>query len=1180
MKTSRDVRVFLFVCLALFCLSSVAQVLKGSISGTVVDPQGAVVSNAQIKATHISTGVVLNSKSDNAGLFHFNLIPVGTYKIEVSAAGFKTAVQSDISVAAGRDSGLGDVALAVGGTSETVEVTAVTPLIETTQAQVTNTFSGQTLQTFAGIQENQGLDNLALFVPGVVSVRDQGFSNTNGGLGFSSNGLRGRNNDQEVDGQNNNDNSVGGPSLIVSDNEFVGQYVLVTNNFGPEYGRNSGSVVNIITKSGTNAWHGSVYADENASNLNSMSNFMRRFDTDAQGNPLTRPPRLNDEFGGFTVGGPIVKNKAFFFGGFDEEIVSNSTIFATGSVAPTPAGVAQLNGCFPGSTALAAYSKIGPYAFSAGNPFPTNVTPVDVGTCTGVPFGGVTRVLPTPQHVFNWVTKTDLQLGSDTIVARYLFNRNDFFNLDVCGGTGVDCGANGFPVNVPALSQSFLLGDTHNFTSRLVNEARVSFSRLNVDFGGNQFGSVPTSAGVDQAVSRINFQTPGTLSIGVQGNFPQSRIVNTWQAQDNWSYVLGKHALKAGVNWTYQRSPNVFLPNINGTFTYADWTNFVANTPAAATVADGNPSLDFREYDTFLYGGDDWKISKNLTLNIGLTWTYYGAPQNLFHQISTANQTGPNPLWKPTLPLSVTTFPEFSSPKNSFGPSFGFAYSPQWGGFLTGHGRTTIRGGYRYLYDPPYYNIFVNMSSSAPEVLLDTFTPAPIGIPSVATGPNVRAAYHSLLQTGVFDPRSFSQTSLASNFGPDKVHSWSLGLEREISKNSAVEVRYAGNHGYNLFQSINANPLIGPLATHFPNLIPAGVTPCPAAQAVVPRAVGREFCNEGVLRERDNGGFSNYHSVQAEFRANNLFKQLTIRTAYTYSKTLDNVSEIFSTFGGGNSVAFAQNSLAPGGEYGLSGLNIPHQWTILFNEDLPFFREQHGVIGHVLGGWSLSGNYILASGQGYTPSTAFSARFTEPNFFDNTFNLGFIGVDTARPFIGSLSAPATSVGMFAGDACSLFSFSGTDPLCTGNPNQLINLTAVGASGCESNSSIPCPFVAVSNNQVRFIANTGIAQTVFGTPFGNTARNIVTDAITNTMNAAVIKKIKISERNSFEFHMSMLNVLNHQNFGANGIGIDPFVEDAGLASAGTGFGDVSVQNTSFPGSNFGTRRITFGGVFRF
>src|SRR5215467_1406124 len=319
----RDILVLVVSCLLLlWCIPSVGQVLKGSMSGIAVDQQGAVVSGAQVKATNIATGAVLTTTTDSSGLFRFNLIPAGEYKIEVSAPNFKTSVQNNVLVAAGRDTGLGNIRLTVGEANTTVEVTAEAPLIETTQAQVTNTFSGVQLQTFAGVQENEGLDNLALFVPGVSSVRDNSFSNTNGGVGFSVNGLRGRNNDQQLDGQNNNDNSVGGPALPATDPEFVSQYVLITNQFGPEYGRNSGSVVNVVTKSGTNAWHGSIFASENNSILNSLSNANKNQNICGPDNCLTKNPRLNDEFGGFTVGGPIVKNKAFLFGGFDQEIIS------------------------------------------------------------------------------------------------------------------------------------------------------------------------------------------------------------------------------------------------------------------------------------------------------------------------------------------------------------------------------------------------------------------------------------------------------------------------------------------------------------------------------------------------------------------------------------------------------------------------------------------------------------------------------------------------------------------------------------------------------------------------------------------------------------------------------------------------------------------------------------------
>jgi hypothetical protein len=197
----RDKFILVAAFLMLLCsVASFGQVLKGSISGTVVDPQGAVVQGAQVKATDTETGNILTTTSDNSGSFRFNLIQVGDYKIEVVAQNFNSAVQSGILVTAGRDSGVGTIKLTIGDTTTTVDVTDTVPLIETTQAQITNTFSGTALANFAGVQENQGLDNLALFVPGVVSARDQGFSNTNGGGGFSVNGLRGRSNDQEIDG--------------------------------------------------------------------------------------------------------------------------------------------------------------------------------------------------------------------------------------------------------------------------------------------------------------------------------------------------------------------------------------------------------------------------------------------------------------------------------------------------------------------------------------------------------------------------------------------------------------------------------------------------------------------------------------------------------------------------------------------------------------------------------------------------------------------------------------------------------------------------------------------------------------------------------------------------------------------------------------------------------------------
>src|SRR5947209_3317311 len=229
----------------------------------------------------------------------------------------------------------------------------------------------------------------------------------------------------------------------------------------------------------------------------------------------------------------------------------------------------------------------------------------------------------------------------------------------------------------------------------------------------------------------------------------------------------------------------------------------------------------------------------------------------------------------------------------AFGPSVGFAYSPQWGGFLTGHGKTVFRGGYRLAYDPAFYNIYINISTAAPFVFLQTFTTttgtnsATLPLPAVPTGPNVRAALGAFITPGVFDPRTQNETQIPTNFRPDQVQSYSFGLERAISKNSAFEARYSGNHATNQFQRINGNPRIDALAAAYPQFT-TGLTPCAATQEVGPGAgtdVGRVHCGTGVVRLRQNSAYSDYNAVQTEFRANNMFQQLTMRTGYTWSKS-------------------------------------------------------------------------------------------------------------------------------------------------------------------------------------------------------------------------------------------------------------------------------------------------------
>src|SRR6266446_1695963 len=213
-----------------------AQVSNGSISGNVLDVQGASVPDATVKAVNKDTNQEISVTSDSAGLFKLSLLPPGRYRVEISKPGFRKAAFDNLEVAVGADRGLANVKLEIGEVSATVEVSSAAPLIENSEAQITNAFSARDISQFAGVLENQGLDNLALTVPGVASVRDNSFSNTNGGVGFTVNGLRGRSNDQQIDGQNNNDNSVAGPAGFLSAPEFVEADQITTNNFSAEYG--------------------------------------------------------------------------------------------------------------------------------------------------------------------------------------------------------------------------------------------------------------------------------------------------------------------------------------------------------------------------------------------------------------------------------------------------------------------------------------------------------------------------------------------------------------------------------------------------------------------------------------------------------------------------------------------------------------------------------------------------------------------------------------------------------------------------------------------------------------------------------------------------------------------------------------------------------------------------------
>jgi Carboxypeptidase regulatory-like domain len=1129
----------------------------GSMSGTVTDPTGAVVAGATVTAVNLSTGQQFVEHTTDSGLFALRSLPPGFYKVTVESSSFRTLALDQIQVLVSQDTGLGTLKLEIGQASEVITVEGASPLIEATTAQVTTSFSSKET---ADLPLNGGFDSLTLFIPGVADTGSNNFSNTNG-VGFSSNGLRGRSNNFQIDGQSNNDNSVSGPSIFLGNQDVLEEVSVITNDFSVEYGRASGSIVNYVTKSGTNEFHGSGFEYWTGSKWDSHDNLETAAD------PI--PRYVENRFGG-TVGGPIKRNKAwFFFSPYFDRIRSAGNPASTGSaLTPTPAGLTQLAAAFPGNPAVAALQAIGPYAVTAGNPHVTGNTTTlvvtDGVTSAPIDFAPIERNVPSLFNDREFTGRVDVQLTSkDRVGARYIFQQNVQTGVSTSTGTNI---AQGQWVNIPARDQQIALDWTRTFSGQFVNQARYSFSRAGFGFEGGSFPNC-TRSSIEACPTSFNLPT-SLADFGMPSGFPQGRTINNTQVQDNASLVRGRHTFKIGGEFYKQRSPNTFLPNTNGTYNFSGsncaalfptlpdtssapcgFSRFLADSVQSLSLTDGTPKFNFKEYDVAAYFGDDWRVKDNLTINLGLRWEFSSQAINLLHDITVANQAGSTPFWDTTLPASVTTLPVIPNHYKYFGPNVGFAWKPHFFGLGE---KTVIRGGFRITYDPEYYNIFLNVATSAPVVNAGSITTANCSAPceptSGFTGNDVRAAHLGDIPRGV-NPGVRNFTNVASNFHEPYTQAWSLGVQQEINSKMVFETRYVGNRVVGNFQTVNANPsLAGLIANGFSSVIPAGVTPCNTPGT--PGFAGQYTdCNSTNVRSRDNSAFSSYNGLQNELRIRN-WHGLSGGLSYTFSKTEDNASEIFSTFSGGTTVAVAQNPFdISKSEKALSGIDFPHTASIYLVYDLPFFRAQKGFLGHLLGGYQINTTWRYSSGQPWTPTELAGFSSSCQTGFDNAFAGG---ASACRPFMGNPRAAVDSVG-----GCT----DATLPDCG-----LVNYY----------TGVPTTMSAV-----RWIYNDDVSSQFFHTPFGNVGRNpgVRGDSV-NTVNLSAFKSFKLNERLAFRVEAQVYNVLNHRFLGVP----DPFIDDGNLAAGGTFANNFSNSSggdyTNTVNTGLGRRRIILGGKFTF
>lgn len=1083
-------RLVALTCLvALSAISMIAQTSRGNVSGTIRDPNGAIVPGAEVTLINTDTTVERSTVTNDEGLYRFEAVDLGTYSVRVSAPNFSTALQSGVTVAANQTTTI-DAELQVGSQSAVVEVvgTGTEPLQTESPVRGGNISTRQI--TELPIAGNPTA--LALTLPGVVTNR------TGVGIGtFSVNGARGRSNNFLIDGTENNDISVAGQGFQITNRDAVQEVSVQTSNFDAEFGRAGGAVVNTITRSGTSDFHGTLAFQYDTSTDDAITSAQAR---DPQVIRLGRP-LFDDEkvysgtFGGplflpnFGEGGPVFdtsRNKNFFFVGYLENRFRSPGATAT-LVTPTAAGRAVLQR-FAGNPNVAAYLAATSNAVATIVNRPAVSLDPTGGTQTRgtVEIGSFIREYSSTSLERQFQIRTDHSLGqNDQLSFRFLYDNE----TDSTGGVA---SFPGFDVGSLSQYRNFLVSETHVFSSTMTNELRLAYNRIKYGFPFED----PT--GPATILPQITISGSGLTAFGTAATFPQGRTADNYQIQDTVTKIFGNHTIRGGVDYLRQIATQTAPANTRGSLSYAagggftSLGNFVDNFGGSATGIAGIAQRTFGNnvYHPTLHRvaafiQDRWKATDDLTLTLGLRYERFGEPFNKLRTPAFTGLFNVNPATR-TGPFSEPN--QVKPDKNNFAPTFGIAYSPSFsegiGGFIFGDRQGVLRLGYNIGYDSFFNNIASNIVASSPNTIVTTNTSTttaanPRGLPNFSDQFPTTAAAVSPLS---------AQTLIASNLRNPYYQRWSVGFQRQLPLQLVMDVSYVGSKGTHLFINEDYNPLVRPEL----RVTPAGYTG-PTS--------GRFDNLQGGRTIRTNGGSSNYHAGQFEVRrrfANNFL----LTGAYTFSKNINNSDEVFAVGPGGSESSLASFPSIFGGQKANRGLSIDdrtHRLALTYVVESPYFKEQKGILGRVLGGFQLSGVSTFESGVPFSVLNGFDAD-------------GLGGAD--RPTFnpngqrGVRAVPVTDANNFI--------------LYYINPEIVIARNAAGA---------PTDYQRIDPNTAQFIVNPtytpGLAGSVVRV--GNLGRNTERSPSVYNTNLTLLKRTRISEKVFFEARAELFNAFNQPQF---------------------------------------------------
>ncbi len=863
------------LCAGLLLVASMAwaQLPTASVRGLVLDSQGGALPGVTVTITDTQTGITRRTVTNDIGVYRLPGLPGSTYQVHVELSGFQRQERS-IPLQINQEAEL-NFTLGIAGAQEEVQVTAVTPMIETTRSEVARTFSSEQIRELPLAGRNYL--NLAFLAPGVTG----GGTGLAQGMGASVNGQRARNVNFMIDGSDNNDASVTNPRTPLMQ-DAVGEFRLVTSLFSAEYGRNSGAIAVATTKSGSNIFHGTAYEFfEDAKLLNARTSL----DKSAG---LEEPPELRRDTYGFTLGGPVLKGKTFFFGGFQNRPFSGAPSQVPIS-SPTAAGRAL----------LATIPTVDPQMLELLNrhvPVGNAGTP-STSTVAGVAIPMQQYIASVPSAEKNWqlITRVDHNLSqSDLLYGRYIY------------ATQETEGAS----NPPGFANDTIF-PTHNFvstwnrvlSSALLNELHFSFGRT----GGLFPGAAANPAGNNDLPT---LAVTSIFTVGLGNTIPQDRVEKVYQLTDAVSWLRGNHSFKFGGDVRYvDLVPSVPF-DFRGTYTFNTFEQFMTNRPFSLTQAYGNPSLPLKYWETNVFIQDDWKATPHLTLNVGLRYERVGAAEGFYSNVSTDN--------------------------NNFAPRLGFAWD------LSETGTTVLKGGAGITYDQFFLNLPVLTGQSPPYQRRITDLNGEFRYPNVpADRPLTPAEELTLGRLDIPD-------DARSPYGMQ----WQLGVQRQIGSTWRADVSYIGSRALKQIRQRTVNPVIC----------------CP--QQTITDATGRPSrlrygnpLQTGQISALETSASSAYHSGQ--FSLERRFNAgLSITSSYTWSKYMDDATESLGT--GLPSIQRPQDNFDLRSEWSLSSLDRPHRFVMSFVYELPFFREQTGLVGRTLGGWQFAGNYTAQSGQPFS----------------------------------------------------------------------------------------------------------------------------------------------------------------------------------------------------------------------